>query len=111
MARKGQEQIRTSFRIVAAACLLLWLAGVGICTAHCSVGFLREKSQKQCCQHSDGKEDKGNASCLINKSALAVKTAPLHVQAELHLAYILIPINLLQENASVQTLVSPLRQG
>jgi hypothetical protein len=113
MKANGQIRQRPGFRILAAAFLFVWLAAMGICSAHCSLGFLSPKSRgkTQCCHHEGSKENSKNSSCLINQSAPAIENAFIQLHTEWQFSYLLTPVALLQDASLTQTLVSPIRQG
>ncbi|EEF57819.1 hypothetical protein [Pedosphaera parvula] len=113
MTLNGQKQLRPSLRILAAACLVGWLVAMGVCSAHCSLGFLTTKSpgKRPCCQHEGGKQESGNSSCLIKKSALTTVTAHLQFKPELRPLHVPITSEPVQEAVLTQTLISPFRQG
>jgi hypothetical protein len=113
MKVNGQNRLRPGSRILAAAFLFVWLAGMGICSAHCSLGFLSPKShgKAQCCHHEGSKQESKNFSCLINQSAPAIENSPMQLHAQWQLAYLLPSLILLQDASLTQTLVSPSRQG
>lgn len=113
MTANGPKQLLPGFRILAAISLFIWLAAVGICSAHCSFGFLNadSKNPRHCCQHKEGKQPTAKSSCLVNISLKASEKAAIHVEPEFHLAYLRTPLALLEESLFTQTLISPFRHG
>lgn len=119
-----QQAVR--LRLLASAVLLVWLTAMAFCAAHCSLGIGHGDSNQSSCHgtaastshHEDDHSGVPNDqrpqtsyNCEILKSALLPGNAPILVQPEPHLLYVLPPLVALLESALDEPRTSLLRQA
>lgn len=69
------QHFNSGLCVLSAATLLVWIAALILCTAHCSFGMSHGAAKSACCK-AEGKKPSGknepasNLSCLTFKSAL-----------------------------------------
>lgn len=113
-------------RSLAAATLLVWITAQAMCTAHCSLGVGHGDSSQPSCHgaaastthheddHSGAPSDHGSQTaytCKVLKSALLMGSAPVLVEPELHLLYLLSPLVTLLNATRDEPQASPFRQA
>ncbi|MDB6111271.1 MAG: hypothetical protein JWR69_3021 [Pedosphaera sp.] len=123
MTLNRPKQTKPGFRVLAAVCLLVWVSAVTLCSAHCAFGFGAEPkghssvhgATASCCHHgnkaSSTPGSSASSSCLAFKSALSGGKALAVVQPQLHFAYALAAVIIIDGTDSAQTLAPPSRQG